>query len=129
MKNSKIPKYRFCITSKSTTKTKIGIFGLVDIHNYSVLCENWLFFLQYGIFLTFCDMCPAKTSIKSTVLIFQQQMTPFWKEERLGYNICKNKENLFFWAGPPYTLKIAYTATLPCLLVFTKFADPLLLAA
>ena len=58
-------------------------------------------FLQYGIFLTFCDMCPAKTSIKSTVLIFQQQMTRFWKEERLGYNICKNKENLFFWAGPP----------------------------
>ena len=31
-------------------------------------------------------------------------MTPFWKEERWGYNIYQNEQNLFFLAGPPYTL-------------------------
>ena len=28
-------------------------------------------------------------------------MTPFWKEERWGYNIYQNEQNLFFLAGPP----------------------------
>ena len=34
-------------------------------------------------------------------------MTPFWKEERWGYNIYQDKRNIDFlpWT-PPYTLKL-----------------------
>ena len=31
-------------------------------------------------------------------------MTLFWKEERLGYNIYQNEQNLFFWLDPPIPL-------------------------
>ena len=39
--------------------------------------------------------------IKSKFARVEQSMTTFWKEERQGYNIYQNEQNLFFWAGPP----------------------------
>ena len=45
--------------------------------------------------------------IKSKVVRVEQSMTPFWKEERLGYNIYHNEQKQFFWLRPPpYTLKV-----------------------
>ena len=41
--------------------------------------------------------------IKSKVARVEQSMTPFWKEERWGYNIYQNEQKQFFWPiGPLY---------------------------
>ena len=37
--------------------------------------------------------------IKSKVRLVESSMTPFWKDERYGYNIYQNKRNLRFWPG------------------------------
>ena len=59
--------------------------------------------------------------VKQKVAIIERHMTPFWKEERWGYNISQNEQNLFFWDGPPpitlaqavffYTLKSFHIQT------------------
>ena len=38
--------------------------------------------------------------IKSKVARVEQSMTPFWKEERWGYNIYQNKQKHFFGLDP-----------------------------
>ena len=43
--------------------------------------------------------------IKSKVVWVEQSMTPFWKEERWGYNIYQNKRKLKFWPRPPIPLR------------------------
>ena len=43
--------------------------------------------------------------IKSKVARVKQSMTPFWKEERWGYNIYQNEQKQFFWPRPPIPLR------------------------
>ena len=42
--------------------------------------------------------------IKSKVARVEQSMTPFWKEERWGYNIYQNEKQQFFWPRPSIPL-------------------------
>ena len=42
--------------------------------------------------------------VKQKVAIIERHMTPFWKEERWGYNIHQNEQNPFILVGPPIPL-------------------------
>jgi hypothetical protein len=50
-------------------------------------------FLQSAFFPTFDATHFTYITIKSKATIFEESMTPFWKEERQGYNIYQNKRN------------------------------------
>ena len=44
--------------------------------------------------------------IKSKEAQVEQSMTPFWKEERLGYRIYQNEQKQFFGLDPPIHLSL-----------------------